>query len=720
MKSFYLTVVLFFSILAASPQNKEAGESGICYEGRVGLYKGRNVFFINDEPYAPLMYSGTEQGRKTWMDPTRRSIQEFTAQGYEIIQTDTWFKYLMNEQGEFDIPQIQKQIAAILDINPKAKIVVRINVSAPKWWLEKHPEELCEITNPNGDDSFSGNSAESLASDLYREFAQKHLEEFLCEIMKIPESNHIIGFHIGGGVYGEWHYYGIRNEPDKSEPMKRRFACYGIRKYGSLKEANKRWHTDFPDIHEVDVPTYEQRYNTGDGDYRDPEKDQFVIDYYRCQQETISSLVEDLARIVKETWPRPVITGVFFGYLYGGFTVGAEAGQNDIERIFRSPYLDYFAGPYFSRNMDGSGCYRSLAASCALYGKIWLTEHDGGTHLGGSGSGTATFPGIPANEQQTIARMRRNYMYSITENGGQWWYDFGPRSQGGGWWGTPGLLEEAKNLLDLSKRYIETEFEKPSDVLLVHDMESYYYMRPRKEDKISGRLVEGLADAILGTGVAFDKIFMMDLPKIDLSQYKTIIFSNTICLDEKEREFIKNNIIREGYNVLFMSGAGYTDGTGNSPGLISSLTGIHINRLPEPATLEIIMGDNKYTVSPDGIEIFFYADDAESKVIGRYTSGEAGAVFKKVNGCNVYYLGVPLTNESGVYKDLLKETGCRTYAGNLLEKDYVSVGGGIIGLYSVKGGKKIIKPLNGKYSEVFFPPYSCYYFDMHTGKQLNQ
>lgn len=654
------------------------------------------------------------------MDPTRKSIQEFSEKGYEIIQTDTWFKYLLNENGEFDIPQIQKQIAAILAINPKAKIVLRINVSAPQWWLEKHPEERCMTTNPNGDNSFSGNSAESLASDLYREFAKEYLTKFLHEMNRIPESNYIIGIHIGGGVYGEWHYYGIRNEPDKSASMKRCFSNYGMQQYGSLTTVNRIWHTNFADINDIDVPTYERRYNTDDGDYRNPQKDQYVIDYYRCQQETISSLVEELAKITKETWPRPVIIGVFFGYLYGGFTVGAEAGQNDIEKIFRSPYIDYFAGPYFSRDMNGSGCHRSLAASCALYGKIWFTEHDGGTHLGSSGDGKASFPSIPADERQTIARMRRNYMYSLTENGGQWWYDFGPRSQGGGWWSTPALMEEAKDLLEISKKYLKREFEKPSDVLLVHDMESYYYMPPRSADKISGRLIEGLSDAILGTGTAFDKIFMMDLPKIDLSRYKTIIFSNIICLDENERDFIRNHILKEGYNVVFMSGAGYTDGKQNSTELISSLTGITIRRLPAAVNLDITMRENKYTISPDGIQNLFYVDDAESKVIGRYSSGQAGAVYKKVNGCNVYYIGLPLTNESGLYKDILRATGCRTYVDNLLEKDYVSVGGGIIGIYSVKGGKKIIHPLNGKSYDVDFPPYSCYYFDLHTGEQLNR
>ncbi len=701
------------SLSLCFPQERQA------YEGRVGQYKGRNVFFIDDIPYAPLMYSGTEQGRKTWMDPTKKSIEAFTAQGYEIIQTDTWFKYLLDERGKFDIPQIQKQLASILHINPKAKIVLRINVSAPQWWLRKHPDETCKITNPDGDDSFGGNSAESLASELYRAFAKTHLTRFLKLLSETPESNHIVGYHIGGGVYGEWHYYGIRNEPDRSAPMKRRFADYAIKQYGSLAAANKVWHTDFAGRDDVEVPGFERRYATGDGDYRDAETDRFVIDYYRCQQETISSIVEDLAKITKETWPRPAIVGVFFGYLYGGFTVGAEAGQNDVERIFRSPYIDYFAGPYYSRDMNGSGCYRSLAASCALNGKIWLTEHDGGTHLGGSGAGTATFPGIPANEAQTIARMRRNYMYSLTENGGQWWYDFGPRSVGGGWWNTPGLMEEVKNLFSLSNTLLHKEFAKPADVLVVYDMDAYYYMRPRSRDKISARLTDGLADALLGTGVAFDKVFAMDLDKIDYSTYRTVLFANTVYVTEERRRFIKERIMCNGRHVIFMAGDGYTDGSRNSDELISSLVGMTIRKHTGDSVLNLMVNKNSYPVTSGGIESIFYIDDAQANVIGLYGSGLTGAAKKTLADCTVYYFGLPLESKATLYKDLFKEIGNRMYVTHTVEKDYVSVGGGIIGVYSVSGGIKQIQPMDGSTKKVEFQPYSCYYFDMTDGRQLN-
>ena len=246
----------------------------------MGPYKGRNVFFVNEKPMPPLMYSSTEQGRKTWADPTRQCIIDFTAQGYEIFQTDMWFKYSLSSGETFDIEGIQKQLAGILEVNPDAMLVVRINVSAPKWWCEQNPEELCKVTNLSTDKpAFAGNSQESLASEKYREFAGRNLRKFMEKVEQLPEANRIIAFYIGGGVYGEGHYYGIYDEPDASEPMRRRFTAWAKDKYGTLDDINSAWETDFSTMDEIVVPSFDRRYEITDGDFRDSEKDMYVIDY---------------------------------------------------------------------------------------------------------------------------------------------------------------------------------------------------------------------------------------------------------------------------------------------------------------------------------------------------------------------------------------------------------------------------------------------------------
>ncbi len=713
---YHLIIILLASLtIAANAQYEKL-------EAFVGPYKGRNVFYINGKPTPPLMYSSTEQGRKTWADPTRQCIVDFTSQGYDIFQTDMWFKYSLSPDETFDMVGIQRQLAGILEVNPEAMILVRINVSAPRWWCEKYPKELCRVTNDTvKKPAFMGNSRESLASERYREFAKRNLKKFLEETEQLPEANRIMGFHIGGAVYGEWHYYGIYDEPDASEPMKKRFSDWAVDKYGNLESINNAWKTGFMSLEELVVPSFDRRYEITDGDFRNPEKDMYVIDYYRCQQTTVSTLVEELAKITKRIWSRPVITGIFYGYFFGNWTVGSQASQADIERMFRSPYLDYFSGPYGSRNMYGSGCFRTLAESVALNGKVWISEHDGATHVGGSGSGNIKFPDLPLDEAQSIARMRRNHMYTFTENAGQWWYDFGPRSQGGGWWSTPRMLTEAKDLLELSQAMMEKPFKKHADVLVVYDMNSFNYVRPAKVDQLTFKITQDMTDALLAAGISLDRIFLMDLELADLSKYKLVIFANTFVLDGEERSFIKEHVLTDGRSVVFISGAGYSDGVKNDPALITDLTGMKIRKAElDSQRLDVHMAGKRFSLEAYGVSSIFKVEDPGAESLGVYVNGETGAARKLVSGCNVYYFGIPLGREHPVFDVILTETGIRTFADHTLKDDYVSVGGGIIGIYTVQGGEKTIKPLMADQFNIRMEPFSSHYFDIRTGALLTK
>jgi hypothetical protein len=696
-------------------------EYGLCggLEAKVAPYKGRNVIWVDGKPMAPLMYSGTEHSRETWTNQPRKSIEEFSALGYEIIQTDMWFKYSLRPDGTFDMEGVRKQLAGILEVNPKAKIVVRINVSAPRWWLERNTNEICRVTSTKEEkNTFGGNRAESLASETYATFARENLKTFLYELAKTPEGNSVIGFHIGGGVYGEWHYYGIYAEPDASDAMRKKFSAFAKARYGSIERVNAAWRTTFKTIDEIVVPSYDRRYEITDGDFRDPQQDRYVIDYYVCQQATVSELVNGLCRLTKETWPRPCIVGLFYGYFFGNWTVGAQAGQFDIKTLFRSPYVDYFSGPYSFRNMYGSGYFRTMVESVSMNGKIWISEHDGGTHLGHVG--TVKFPDLPRTEAESIGRLRRNYMYTLTEAAGQWWYDFGPKNKSG-WWSTPEMLAEAKNLLGLSSRLMEEPYVKPAEVLLVQDMESFNYVRPARIDKLTFKLTEEMTEALAGTGAAIDRIFLMELDKADLSKYKLVIFGNTFVMDEARRRWIKERVVTAGRTVVFMSGASYTDGVSNDAKNISDLVGIHVEKADKVKPIvAVALAGQTNRLDAAGVTSLFKVVDNGVRVLGNYENGDIGAAVKMVNGATVYYFGLPPKTGLPFFKALVSEAGVRTYVGNTIDQDYVAVGGGIIGIYSVKGGEKTIKPNQGAAVSVSMAPFSTRYFDIRTGTELTR
>ena len=447
-----------------------------------------------------------------------------------------------------------------------------------------------------------------------------------------------------------------------------------------------------------------------------------MIDYYECQQATVSELVNGLCRLTKETWPRPCIVGLFYGYFFGTWTVGAQASQFDIKTLFRSPYVDYFSGPLTSRNMNGSGYFRTLVDSVSLNGKVWISEHDTPTHLniGEKGVGGVKWPDVPDSEAQSIAIMRRNYMYTMTEAAGQWWYDFGPKNKSG-WWSTPAMLAEAKHLLGLSRRLLEEPYVKPAEVLLVQDMESFNYVRPARIDKLTFKITEEMMDSLSGSGVAMDRIFLMDLEKVDLAKYKLVIFGNTFKLDESQRSYIKERVVTKGRKVVFMSGAGYTDGVSNDVKTISGLVDMHVEKADKiKSVVTVVLAGQTNRLDAAGVNSLFKIVDNSVRVLGKYENGDIGAGVKNVNGATVYYFGLPLKTDVSFFKALMREAGVRMYVEHTTDQDYVAVGGGIIGIYSVKGGEKTIKPNQRATVTVNMAPFSTRYFDIRTGDELTR
>jgi len=78
-------------------------------------------------------------------------------------------------------------------------------------------------------------------------------------------------------------------------------------------------------------------------------------------------------------------------------------------------------------------------------------------------------------------------------------------------------------------------------------------------------------------------------------------------------------------------------------------------------------------------------------------------------------LKVPLDG----FKAILAGAGVRSYVENTVEKDYVSIGRGLIAIYSVSGGEKVIRPLDGQSVSVSLEPFSARYFDLVDGNPLD-
>ena len=205
----------------------------------------------------------------------------------------------------------------------------------------------------------------------------------------------------------------------------------------------------------AEVPGLDARREMGDGGFRSPATQQRVVDYYRCQHETVAEAILHFCRIVKQSWPRPLVTGTFYGYFFSCFGRDQAGGHLELERLLQSPLVDYLSAPsaYYPEASELGDPYRSrglVAVSARQHGKLWLDETDQAVALKSYAD-----PEYRKSLAESIAKVRRNVLFGQATGSGLWFYDFGPSgfSQGpaqsrtnalgvNGWWDDPALLAD--------------------------------------------------------------------------------------------------------------------------------------------------------------------------------------------------------------------------------------------------------------------------------------
>jgi hypothetical protein len=113
------------------------------FYGEVTMKDGRPRLYINGKEKAPLMFALSDiTPSRAWTAQAQRNIKNFADQGIDIVQVDTCL-YLGWEKGKkLDIGFALKELDGAISISPEAKIMIRLHVNAPYWWMQENPEEL--------------------------------------------------------------------------------------------------------------------------------------------------------------------------------------------------------------------------------------------------------------------------------------------------------------------------------------------------------------------------------------------------------------------------------------------------------------------------------------------------------------------------------------------------------------------------------------------------
>ncbi len=629
---------------------------------------GKPTLHRNGVPVQASFYALTDcqGGRWSYDEAPRQSLEFFARMGFKLYQLDLFLEDCWTAPDRFSVEPARKQLRGLLDVCPDGAVVLRWHLNAPEWWRKKYPEELTRYFNGDFEtperttpvryiqDDLRRLPRNSLASDVWMQAAQEKTKALLRDLAALPEGRALAGLHVACGVYGEWHYWGfMRNEPDASAPMQKRFDAYRS-KLGRAK---------------LPVPGMAERAALDDGIFRDPVKREGVIDYYRCQQELMVERIVDLCATAKKSWPRPLLTGTFYGYFFSMFNRQVTGGHLELPKLLASPAVDYLSAPQaygeLFRDAGGTGITRALIESVRLNGKLFLDEMDQTPSWTWQNNVDQAFrlSDVPGD----IAILRRNVLESYTRGAGLWYYDFGPANMSG-WWNDTRLLAEIQRLKTLLDRYHQKTYAPAGDILLVFDTEVFYYTgsTPGKDMVTDPLATNRFVAEAWRSGIAVETLHLADLEKVDLSRFRVVAFANTWLLRDAQRNFIRQRVMAGGRHVVFNGRPGYCNGAKLDLAFCRELTPL-----------------------------------VESAGLSR-----AGNVW--------YQKQAPILPAD--WRRIARAAGAHVYFDT---DDILHAGGGLVLIHTLRGGRKELRLRWGQKLQLEMPAKSSWIFDAATGERVD-
>ena len=574
---------------------------------------------------------------------------------------------------EYDYSLTDRVLEEIFKQDPDGYFIPRIKLNVPVDWCYENPEEVFVYPGgpqtaeeiralvgtpkhdyigyeaPNGyymagdfvdpRPNVGGMIArQSFASKKWLKDASVALEKLIDRLENSKYADRIIAYHIAYGTSGECILWGRINARygDYGICNKRAFYAWGLKKYGSREALAKAW-CQAPDVtaDTLVLPTPEERYRVTDtvrGFFRADPKQTVCTDLDLFNSEINCDAIEHFGKIVKDKVPEKAV-GAFYGYVVH-IDDAAYTGHCTINRLLHSPYVDFFAAPKsYHRCQAGDAGGAMTATQSVNRGKLWLDELDNRTYL-------AT--GVEAGWESrgfvdTQAVFWREFAKNHSTGSGFWWMDLG-----GGWFDAPEIMDEFARLVKVNDRLHALPQRSAADVLVLIDDECIQHMNISK--KLRAGFMEDFLCDLHRTGCISDTYLLSDLPALDLSKYKLIVFAYTFEMSKKQREVVKN--IPSDKMVMFNYATGVISDEGVSLDNTASLTGIALEET----------GKNEYDFPTLRVK-----ETAAMDVLIRDEAGDARVVLATVDGkrtvANVKPFLTP--DELRAITDL---AGCHAYA----------------------------------------------------------
>lgn len=595
----------------------------------------------------------------------------------------------------YDYRLTDRVLDSVFKDNPGIYYIPRIKLNVPLDWGKANPEHMCVyFGGPDNVDDIRGAvntsahdilgyesptgyytaggwmdkrpnvggviSNQSFSSTKWLAGAGEALLRLLDHLEKSQFKDRIIAYHIAYGVSGETCLWGRFGLPVKFADYgifhRRAFFFWGLKKYKTLDILRTAWNNPLLNEENALPPPPELREGNMQNlrsFLRGNTEQQICIDYDLFMSDVNVDAMEHFGKIIKtKTDGKPV--GVFYGY-YLEISRSAYTGHLGFERLLKSPFIDFIAAPksYYRSNPGDPGGELAPAQSINLK-KLWIDEIDIRTHLCITGEKQCH------SFAETKSVLWREFSKNLAHGSGFWWMDLG-----GGWFDSPEVLNEIKNINNLLSEIRSTPGSSVSEVLLITDEQviSHYDAAANLQYFL---LQETIREFHL-CGSPIDIYRLSDLPTIDLTQYRLFCFLNVFMITGDEWQTVQARLPDNPTLFWFFT-----------PGILSpqfcldnvrKLTGFTIKERdsvsPIYPVVNSIIQNSPVINPPDDPAVNFPVPEiinaSDITILAKFKDGGiAVAERKNKNGRQIYSV-LPLLKMDHL-RIIMKYAGCHMYA----------------------------------------------------------
>ena len=670
----------------------------------VGWARGVPRLLIGGHPTPATMFFNTSWQPEVVADSV---AEAFARAGIHLHQFDVNLDW--SDDFE-DVPvepyrSLDTRLGALAGIDPEARALLRVHLFAPAAWYETHPDEILAAEDGTRIETGRLSAATSYASRLWREEAGERLAALARHVRESSLGKHVLGYLLFAGWSGEWNwwkpprgdlpgaeYARLANMcTDHSPAMARAFREWLREAYGDDEGALRAaWRADAASFDEATVPTEAEVSEALAHQLNDPRQARRVADYFRCNAHQVASTLLHFARVARQA-DGDRLVGAFFGeFLFlaiGGNRETLRVGHLEIDRVLRSPDIDFICSPqcYQARAPGGSAPSMCLVASARKHRKLVWYEYDQPTHLA-----SERFRGrsdTPADLAQTQAVMRRGFAYALCNGLGIWWWDQESRCTdavaGGVWYRGEEVQREFAAYQQIALEALSRDRASVAEVAVLYDPWSALWQSCTWSD-LTKRLIYSQVDELGRMGAPYDLYSLADIDSVT-RRYKLVIVLNAFYLDDEQYRALSRLVARPGTSVLFFYAPGYLSEAGTSLERMSRLLGMKMEQVADEVTGEMAEIDRPDEPFGRGGKLApaFAVDDVDAEPIATYRGRHeiAAASRRKGPGRVYYFASGPLP--AGLLREIARESGCHIYCESddpvYVCRDYIAIHAGSAG-----------------------------------------